>query len=260
MTDIRYEMRMGRIQIVSSFNPDDTIVMSIGPSLKALAKRFRGKVSFVNAPNEVPAELPRAVMMLESGIVQIGINRYQVVIQPPDHVRKDYESSLDFSHNLAKSVMEGFRDVEIVPVWSGVVAEIEFVESPLRSKTMLEAVNEVSKKLITITPISSDLANFQLQIGYKVGQFFRNYTIGGFESRGAHGMRLEEGESIELDISQIPAFEAGIRIVYDVNSKPIESSGDALDDLRRTIEAHKLGFETLLADLGLEDLQDERDC
>lgn len=239
------------MQIVSAFEIEQSIVLSIGPSLKQLQKRLGGQLLTINAPDGAPPPLPRIVLKLEDTILKIGLDRFDITTRPPSHVSQDMVKSCKFAGQRASAIISELTPY-ILYKWSGVITTFEYPEEPLISKSAIEAAKPIFDKLINIDRGDRDLSSFQLQFGLKDNDHFKNYTIGAFEGREIKlDSPLNKG-FVEIDFKEHPVFECGIQIILDVNNKPCVANKDPLEDINTIFSKQIDLYSNFSSDLNLE--------
>lgn len=245
-----------QITLALSFYRDDTLVLREGSTLHELAKRLKGKISVINAPEKSPAEFPRLIVQFSYGMLQVALNRFQFIVKPPAHVVSSYDESMNFAQqtfakllpDLAKGVGNSFE-------WSGAVVVLNYPRSAEVASNGAQAVAPVMHRLTTLAWPSEDLVSFDLNVGRRVGQFFRNYGLRGYDIRELQ-VQAQPGQSIRIDAevfrTRAAIAETGVTVTVDVNSKPNKGKRDAAKDMNEVISDHRDAVSTLAADLNIE--------
>lgn len=236
--------------MVSTFALDVGAVLTYGGALKKVAARFRGEASMVNLPHRAPPALPRLIVKLEGALLQLGLDRFQIVMEPPSHVSSSYADAMGFARDrFVPLLVELAATPQHEHSWSGVVFDIAFPVAG--AATGSAAVESVFRRLVTLKWDCSQLASFTLNVGRRSGGFFRNYTVSGYERRKFEipASELARGVSIETDAGSIE--ETGVNLLLDVNSKPTQDGCSALDDLERTLKEHTDAYSDIGEDLNL---------
>ena len=239
------------MQIVAAFEFEQSIVLSIGPSLKQLQKKLGGQILTINAPDGAPPPLPRIVLKLEDTILKIGLDRFDITTRPPSHVSQDMVKSCKFAGQRASSIISELTPC-ILYKWAGVITTFEYPEEPLISKSAIEAAKPIFDKLINIARGDRDLSLFQLQFGLKDNDHFKTYTISAFEGREIKLDSPVDKRFVEIDLKEHPIFECGIQIILDVNNKPCVVNKDPLEDINKILSKQIDLYGNFSSDLNLE--------
>lgn len=228
------------------------MILEKGPAFKALATKLRGQIVNVSAPSKAPPELARLVVRIERGVFQVGLNRFQFVVQPPPHIEQSYQESLAYAANLAeRSLADLYKDGLPEFQWTGIVTALNYPASHPEVLSHLDAVRPVFERLTTLNWPSSDLASFSLRVGREQDGFFRNYAVAGYSMKEVQVKVPAGQQSVKVDLGAAEVSESGLGIVLDVNSRPSRSTISPLDDLNRVLAEHQKAFGTLVSDLNL---------
>jgi hypothetical protein len=245
-------VRVERIELVSAYRRDPAVYLTKGPAISAIAGRLSGEIITVNTPEHAPPELPRLVIRFERAVLQIGLNRFHFVAQPPTHVASSFSESLTYAASFAEPVFRELFDGGTPAFeWTGIVATLSYPVPRETAPTGIEAAGPVYKRLTNLSWNSDELASFDLRVGRRINGFYRNYSISGYQA-GPIAVEVPAGAtSIEIDVEKVPALEVGVSISLDVNSKPTAIRDDALADFSRTVNEARSAFESLVGDLNL---------
>ncbi len=238
--------------MVLAFEFDETIVLSLGPSLKALQKKLGGQLIPINAPDDAPPPLPRIILKLSDSLLKLGLDRISITISPPSHIKSNINKSSKFAIQRTASIIKDLLVTISHYKWCGIVTGLEFPSKPKSCTSGIEAITPVFNKLININRSDRDLGAFQLQFGIKDNLHFTNYTISGYESRDIKLVTQMNKGFIPIRTEDYKVMECGIRIMLDINNKPGGATKDPIKDLENILLKTKSLSETLPNDLNLE--------
>jgi len=228
------------------------VILEKGPAFSALATKLRGQIVNVSVPSKAPPELARLVIRIERGVFQVGLNRFQFVVQPPTHIERNYQESIAFAANLARnSLADLYQDGLPEFQWTGVVTALNFPASHPEVVSHLDAVRPVFGRLTKLDWPLNDLANFSLQVGRESNGFYRNYTVAGYSMKEMKVTVPAGQRSVKVDLAAADVTESGIGVLLDVNSRPAKRPLPPLQDLERVVAEHQAAFGTLVGDLNL---------
>jgi hypothetical protein len=245
-------VRINSYEVVLVFEIDDTIVLSLGPSLKSLQRNLGGKLVTINAPEDAPPPLPRIILKLDDSVLKLGIDRISISINPPSHVKSNINKASKFALQRTISIVKDLL-ASIPPYkWCGIITELEFPSKPDTYKLAIEAITPVADRLINIDRSVKDLASFQLQYGTKEDSFFTNYTISGYESRNIKLISKNKKGFVVVGSDDYKVLECGIRIMLDINNKPGGATEDPIKDIENILNKTNKLSDSLPIDLNLE--------
>lgn len=244
-------MRINNYEVVIVFELDETIVLSLGPSLKAIKKNLGGELVTINAPEDAPPPLPRIILKLSDSLLKLGIDRISISINPPSHVKSSINKSSKFALQRTVSLIKDL--LALIPhyKWCGIVTNLEFPSEKNYYNSAIEAITPVFDKLIRINRSEKDLASFQLQYGVIENSHFTNYTISGYESRNIKLISKKNKGFVPIQISDHEVTECGIRIILDINNKPGGATEDPTKDIENILNKTDDLSKTLSEDLNL---------
>jgi len=245
-------VRVNRFEIVCSFEVDPSIVLTCGPYLKSLQQKLGGKLLMINSPDDAPPSLPRVVLKLQDTILNVALDRFHITTKPPSHVAQDMGKAVQFAYQRSSPIISDMQPAKLNYKWSGVVAEVEFPEEPLISKSAPEAATPLFDRLIKIDRKDRELGSFQLQFGIRDGNYYVNYTITAFEARQIKLPLSSHNQYISIDIKEYPLSECGLKVLIDVNNKPGPESQDLETDIKLLLNKQSELFANLAKTLNLE--------
>ena len=239
-----------RIEIVTTFKPEENLLLILGSSIKKINEKLNGKFIQLNIPNDAPLELPRFVIQLKNIIIQFGMNRIQIISEPPVHIQNSITESFKFIEETSKYIISTILENDLTYSWTGIVTTIE---QETKSSTPLIAVYPIFKKMINLKWNVDELASFSFQIGRKIDGKFVNYTITGYEKRDFKINTIDK-KKIRFEEMKNISREIGIQVLLDINNKPEVKKKGPIEDLNNII-MHQLNLsKSLSTDLNLGDI------
>jgi len=246
-------LRLERIEVVSAFSRDEAVLLKQGPKISSLAQRLRGAVSMLNAPDRAPPELPRLIVRFEDSMLQVGLDRYQIVMEPPKHVSGSYEDAVEYARNRARPILQELAEAAAYE-WTGIVAECLFAQDKNRFRSGTSAVYPVFTRLTNLGWPENELATFDLRLGLRRNGYYHSYVVTGYEIRELQVVAPPGVTRVAVDASQGRIAETGYSIVLDVNNRPFQPKSGPLDDLESAFREHASAFVSLGQDLNLRGL------
>ncbi len=247
-------MRVNRVEIVCAFEVDPAIVLTCGPYLKALQQRLGGRLLTINAPEDAPPPLPRVVLKLEETIINFALDRFHITTQPPSHVADDMDKAAQFALQRSNSIILEMKPANLNYNWSGVIAEVEYIEEPIVSSSAIEAAVPLFDRLINIDRKGHKLSSFQLQFGIRDDNYFITYTITGFETRKIIIKGPAQERYVSIDPKEYPLTECGLKVSLDVNNRPDPIHRNPEFDIPLILNKQSKLFNNIAKDLNLEGL------
>lgn len=245
-------MKIARQEIVISFEIDPSIVLSCGTAIQNMQKKVGGQILSINAPDDAPPSMPRIMLRLKDTIFNLGLDRIQFTVVPPSQVTDEIEKASKFTLQRISPLL-----AEILPsipkyLWAGVITEVEYPESPLKSKSANDATTPIFDKLININRNNKALSAFQLQYGVNDDLNFTTYTISGFEGRKIELKSPQEQGYLIIDPTEYPLTECGIRVLLDVNNRPNKHNEHPLKDIEAILSKTNSLVANIAEDLNLQ--------
>ena len=247
-------MRINQIQFVNNFKLEEDLLLSHGPILQKMKNSLNGKLIILNVPKSAPPPAPRALIQLKNCIINVALDKIDITIKPPPHVVHDYRSSGNFAHSIIESIISIFYEAQLQYEWSGIIATIEYPIGP-QTLTAVKAVTRIYDKLINVPRHNLDLVSFQLQFGFSENNFYKNYSIGGYESRNVDLKDYAlspERRTVVINLEEFPIVESGLQISLDINNRPTPKK-TLLEDLSDLFSEHYATFDGLGKKLNLEE-------
>ncbi len=228
--------KIEKIQIVAEFELDEDLVLTAGSEAKRVQEKYGGKVQVLNVPQAAPPEAPRIIVRTENFLLNIGLVRYDIVINVPTHISLHPSKSLSFAYNIVEDIADFLDHLKNGYQWTGVITNVQFPskETYIPSIKLAEPVFD---KLVNISRKQRDLSTFQLQYGFQEGRFYRTFTISGYESlQFKIPPGVKPGSHIRLEKENADISESGLLIVVDVNNKPAPDKGGFVADFSTIME------------------------
>lgn len=246
-------MKVVSFQIVVIFEIDESIVLSCGTALKELQKKLGGRILSINAPDDAPPPLPRAVLKAKDTILKVALDRFDITTAPPSHVAEEIERALQFARQRFEPFVKHLETAMPKYEWAGVVSELEFPDQSKLCKSGSEAAAPVFDRLVNIDRKNRELGSFELKFGMRHDEHFVNYSITGFESRKvALPVPSQKRGFFSVDISDYPLIDCGVKISLDVNNRPASTKVGPIEDVDQILEKHLILTRSLISNLNLE--------
>jgi hypothetical protein len=243
------KMKIFRIQIATILKLDKRIVLTCGEKLKKLEKDINGKLQLINIPDFAPPDAPRAMIKNVDTLINLSLNRLDIIITPPHHILSDIKSSLNYVKNRSESILSTLNVDELGYEWSGCIAICEYPKP--EGETGAKSVTPVFDSLIKIDRNKCELSSFQLNFGFIEESISRNFRIAGYEKKQIKLTNIKEAQSFLINLSEIPSQEVGIQITIDLNNKINKKIG-SLQDIDQLIVRMEKELNILPETLKLE--------
>ena len=242
-------MNIAQIQFACEFAKDDSIILTLGHSIKELRQKRHASIRILNTPKQLPPEIPRLLVTYNTLSLNVGLNRYDVFLFVPDHINKNLNASLTFVENTIKDLLPYIVFEDFSYKWIGLVANLEY-PSPNKDTRALKVVEPIFDKLLNIARNARDLATFQIQFGFLESDYYKNYTVGGYD-KTVVDLSSVQSQPVSTTISP-NVSEAGISVAIDINNKPDLKKTDLTRDLKRMLDEFRLTYNGLAQTLNLK--------
>lgn len=243
-------MRVEQVQVVSAFTLDEQVVLNRGGQVAEIARVLGAEATPLNVPDRAPPELPRIIVKLGDALVGVGLNRCELRLSPPDHIRGDFDDAMTYVQERWTPVLKGIATPETFE-WSGAVVDLETSVPLEAARTGARAAHPAFANLTTLKWSEDELTTFQLQVGRRVGNFNRNYTVSGFETRQIEVSAPPGSRSLLVNAEVGTLIDLGVKVILDINSRPARVHDDPIDDAQTVFDELRRASNTLADDLNL---------
>jgi hypothetical protein len=226
-------LRFNSIRLVVDLHPSSELPLTLESVTSQLATAVDGKRNLSGVPSEAPPEIPRLIVSSKQLQVQIGLSRVESVLFVPDHVATTSSSAFAYMRQMITGPLAPLY-VKLYPYkWAGVVLELD--QAVVGAKSMVDAIRASVSKLTNINHRIEDLAAFNLQYGFKEGDYFKHIKVQGYETRIVK-KRIQAGQPLRIQQSEGTLMEAGIQLLVDVNNKPKQIRYSTLEDINSLVD------------------------
>lgn len=248
------EFKVASVQVVSSFEVDAGIVMTCGPVLRDLERRLKGQLTLLNTPAAAPPPLARAILEVQDAVLQIALDRFQLMLRPPAHIASELPLILDFTLNSVSSLFSDLTSIMPVYLWSGIIIDIEYAYKDAGFTDLSQVNGPVFNRLISINPKERNIATLDLNFGFEDNGYFVNYRLSTYETRNTGGKIFQPGVHHKIKREEYKLNDIGIAALVDINNLPSESieGRHPITDLTMITKKINEVVPTLLKDLNLE--------
>lgn len=246
-------MIVTKIQIVTAFQVEPQILLSCGQNLQNIQKLLSGNLMTLNVSEDAPPDAPRALINSKDTLINIGLDRFEILIKPPLHISGKYETCLEFAHSRMESILNIlFHKLSIKYKWAGCVMHIHYpVDKSI--KRAIQIVTPVYDKLVNFPREEKELASFDLRFGFNDNNFFKTYSITGYEKRDIKlEVPAELSSVLYIETNEFPVIESGIQFSVDINNKIRRENKSPIDDLLEILVESTATFTTIEKKLDLE--------
>ena len=252
-------MRIESIQVAIAFKKQDDILYILGQEIVKFQQKFNAQKQLTNVPESTPPELPRLSILVPNFIVNIALNRIDIISNIPPNISNDQKTSLNYIYKIVEEVFDTLLNGKIEYQWIGIVINTEYSKKAT-AKTPLIAVEPIYDIILNIPRKERDLASFNLQFGFVEKPFYINYFIGGYEKANfVFNGPVNTGVSIDLTNAKKEIIDTGISIKVDVNNKIQETKNqkNIINDFTSIIRKCELLLDSVIEDLNLEKILKE---
>lgn len=252
-------MHVSQIQVVMAFARDDSILLSLGSAIKAFSSSVGGRFQSLNVPHDAPPSVPRGVVILSKGFVNIAPDRIQVVVHPPEHLADDYRAAAGFASSLGEQVVERLIVDNLEYDWLGAIFEFEYPLSLDRFASSLAVGESIFDSVVNVDRAGRDMSSFELKFGYKDKLSNRIYRLSGYESKQIEIAPRENGGVLHIKSEDYPSVEVGVQLVLDVNNKPKSERAEIRSDFSEIWVEHKKAYDDFWNEVDIGELVERRD-
>jgi hypothetical protein len=247
-------MKYVQIQAAINFQLENDILLSVGNNIKKMQKDIKVNVQILNSPKAAPPEAPRIVIFSPNAIINICLNRYDIIINIPNHIDKLLTSVLDYAKNVISEFIPYLTHENFKYTWTGIVVNSE-AAFPQKNSKSIELLTPYFDKLININRNDRKLSSFQLQYGFEENEFYKNFNISGYDKFNFEiPGNLIANEPIRIDLQNTDILESGIQIIIDINNKTMKNNAGIEKDFITLINQIEHIYKDLPKSLNFEGL------
>jgi hypothetical protein len=248
-------LKIAQLQIVAGYANTPQVQLSLGADLVELQRTEGGQLLTINAPDQAPPQLPRVLLRLADTVLNVALNRIEIVTVPPQHVASNFSAALKFARSRVATFLEPLVGRMPAYEWSGVVAELEFHNARLPHGNTEQMTTSLFDRLTKIERGDRRVTAFQLSFGVRDVELFVGYNIHEFEYRNVRLTGpLRPGERVVVGPDQMKVTDSGINIVVDVNNRTGKSRKGLLVDIDSIFSEQQRRFDSLAQDLNLTEV------
>jgi hypothetical protein len=238
------------IQAAIIFDLDDQIVLSLGEKLQQAQRSYNATIQFLNVPTGAPPEAPRLLFLTPTFNVNIGLNRIDVFISIPDHIKSNIDSCLNYCFNTTIDLSKALFGNVISYNWCGIITTINFPDKN-KGQPSLKIVEKLLPYITKIDTKGRELASLNFQIGFKEPPYFKTITLAGYDHVQIQVPVSQHEMPQRLEMNKAMITESGISILVDINNIPQEPKGSFEEDFSNVIEKNKLSSKSILDEFNI---------
>lgn len=247
-------MRIDSIQVAIVFKRQDDILYLLGQEIVAFQKRFQSQKQLTNLPESSPPEIPRLTILAPNFVVNISLNRIDVIASIPPNVSTDSKTSINYMYKIVEDVQDILINGKIEYQWIGIVINTEFTRKHITTNPLI-AVEPVYDTILNVDRKNRNLASFNLQFGFSEKPFYVNYFVGGYEKANfVLDNPIQPGATIDLSRGKKEILDTGVSINIDVNNRLQENDKNMEKDFASLIRKCEALLGTVISDLGLQSI------
>jgi hypothetical protein len=244
--------RVQRIEVVSTFRLDEAVVLSVGPRLQALQRRFGGEILTLNVPRGAPPDLPRVALVLKNTLLHVGLTRFQFIMEPPGHVRGSFYESMEFARSRVTQMLPILYRGKRPHHWTGAIAGLAYPSDLATTSRGVDAAATVFSRLLKLDWDPGSLAGLKIEIGREQRGYFKNYVLSGYEETEIRMPVPPKQRFVRVNVAQGELKEVGLGIQIDVNNRPMKGHRQPISDMGAVLDELTAAYESLPEDLNLE--------
>lgn len=241
-------MYLSNVQVALVFDLDDKIIFTLGERLKEAQKKYAANLQLLNVPNGAPNEAPRLLFMTQSFNVNISLNRADIFINVPEHIKTNISECLNYSYTVVNNIYALLFMNFVKYNWCGIILNLCF---PSGKQPSLKALEKIAPYVIKINSNGREMASFNLQIGFKEPPYFKNITINGYEQFQLKIPTPQEQIYQQIIFNDAEVVEAGISIILDVNNIPQINKNSFENDFNDIIKKIESSYLSLFDELNI---------
>ncbi len=244
-------MKCEKIQIVTSFLPDPEILLNLGPTIKKLQNTMKAQLVQTPVANTVPLEVPRIVIKSSNVMVNIALNRIDIICKPPKEVSSAFDRAMKFAEEQGFEIIELIKPVLPLHKWTGVICTTQYPNSK-DSKT--ESLGKIFDRLLSVQRKEKDISSFLLQFSYKQQEINKTINVSGYEKKQYALPLNKQAGPISINVDELPTIESGIQLNLDYNNKPQKKLNDPITSFQDISYKLQNDYTSILSELSLEDI------
>jgi hypothetical protein len=245
-------MYVTNIQVAITFDLDNQIILTLGERLKQAQKNYNAEIQILNIPSAAPPEAPRLLFLAQSLKVNIGLNRIDIFISIPNHIKTNIDACLSYCFNATIGLSKILLNDAIKYNWCGIITGMNFPDKN-RLQPSLKVVERILPYISRVDTKNHELASLNFQIGFKEPPYFKNITLTGYDIFKLQSPRNNEVYP-QLNMTDMEIAESGISILVDINNIPQNQKKMFEDDLFNIIEKNKSTSKSVLDDLNISEV------
>jgi hypothetical protein len=239
-------MTVENVQVAIIFDLDNQIVFTLGERLKQAQKDYNANLQLLNVPAGALPEAPRLLFLTPTFNLYIGLNRMDVFISIPDHIKSNIDVCLDYCYNITIGLAEILLRDTIKYNWCGVITTLNYPDKD-KIRPSLKVVEKLLPYITKIDTKGRKLATLNLQIGFKEPPFFKNITFSGYDQFQIQFPTKPQ----QIRMEDTDVIESGVSILVDINNIPQEQKGTFEGDFSSIVEKSKDSSKSILGELNL---------
>jgi len=114
------------VQVAVGYNLDNEIVFTLGNQLKHLQNDFKARLQMLCTPKGAPPEAPRILILTNSFVINIGLNRIDIIMNIPKHINTQFDQILNFCYNTIEGISDYLIDDYVTYKWTGIIANVRY--------------------------------------------------------------------------------------------------------------------------------------
>jgi hypothetical protein len=243
-------MTVENVQVAIIFNLDNQIVFTLGEKLKQAQKGYNANLQLLNVPAGALPEAPRRLFLTPTFNLYIGLNRMDVFISIPDHIKSNIDACLDYCYNTTIGLAEILLRGAIKYNWCGVITTLNYPDKD-KIRPSLKVVEKLLPYITKIDTKGRELATLNLQIGFKEPPFFKNITFSGYDRFQIQFLANQNTIPQQIKMEDTDVIESGVSVLVDINNIPQEQKGTFEGDFSSVVEKSKDSSKSILGELNL---------
>ena len=154
-------MTVENVQVAIIFDLDNHIVFTLGERLKQAQKDYNANLQLLNVPAGAPPEAPRLLFSTPTFNLNIGLNRMDIFIFIPDHVKSNVDTCLNYCYITTIGLAKIFLRDAIKYHWCGVITSLNYPDKD-KIRPSLKVVEKLLPYITKIDTKGRELATLNL--------------------------------------------------------------------------------------------------